>query len=62
MMGLKKEDMLYHGAQSALRDELTPEISEGAEFIIKEALKEDERPLFVLFLGGITDLASAYLM
>lgn len=62
LMCLKKEDMLYHGGQSALRDELTPEISEGAEFIIKEALKEDERPLFVLFLGGITDLASAYLM
>lgn len=62
LMEFQKEGMLYHGAQNTLRDEFTPEDSEGARFIIKEALRDDERPLFVLFLGGITDLASAYLL
>jgi purine nucleosidase len=62
LMEFGKEGLLYRGAESALKNEFTPEDSEGARFIIREALKEDERPLFVLFLGGITDLASAYLL
>lgn len=62
LMGFDKEGLLYRGAETALKNEFTPEDSEGARFIIREALKEDERPLFVLFLGGITDLASAYLL
>ncbi len=62
LMGFEKEELLYRGAETALKNEFTPEDSEGARFIIREALKEDERPLFVLFLGGITDLASAYLL
>lgn len=61
LMGAPKE-ILYHGAKSALSDEKTPQRSEGAELIIQEALKNDERPLFVLSLGAITDLASALLM
>jgi hypothetical protein len=36
--------------------------SEGAEFIIAEALKEDPRPLFIAFLGPLTDMASALLV
>ena len=35
--------------------------SDGADFIIREAMKEDARPLYVCFLGAITDLAIAYL-
>lgn len=35
--------------------------SEGADFIIQEAMREDVRPLFVLFQGAITDLACAYI-
>lgn len=62
LMGFDKEGMLYHGAESALQDEFTPQYSEGARFIIEEALKDDKRPLYVLFLGSITDLASAYLL
>ncbi len=62
LMQLDKEGMLCHGAAAALQNEYTPEDSEGARLIMKEALKEDERPLFVLFLGSITDLASAYLL
>jgi inosine-uridine nucleoside N-ribohydrolase len=62
LMHLPKEGMIHRGAQNSLKDEKTPEYSDGAQFIINEALKEDERPLYVLFLGGITDLASAYLI
>lgn len=56
------ERMIFHGAQEPLPDRYTPRPSEGAERIIQEAMKEDERPLFVLSLGAITDLASALLM
>ncbi len=36
-----------------------PEISEAVRFIIEEALKEDEKPLFVLCQGAITNVAAA---
>lgn len=32
---------------------------EGVEFIIEEAMKEEERDLFVVMLGGVTDVALA---
>jgi inosine-uridine nucleoside N-ribohydrolase len=35
--------------------------SPGADFIIKEAMKEDDTPLFIALQAGITDLAIAYL-
>jgi hypothetical protein len=50
------------GEPAALADENTPGNSEGARFIVEEALKEDDRPLFVLNMGALTNLASAYLM
>lgn len=49
---------LLKGAQFELARGDEP--SEGAKFIVQEAMKEDKRPLFVCFLGGITDLAAAY--
>lgn len=53
---------LVRGAAAALVDEDTPARSEGADLIIREALQDDPRPLFVLFLGPLTDLASALLL
>lgn len=53
---------IYKGEPAALPDEKTHGNSEGARFIIAEALKEDERPLFVLNMGAVTNLASAYLL
>lgn len=35
--------------------------SEGADFIIRQAKKEDDRPLYVALQGCLTDLAIAYL-
>lgn len=52
---------LVHGAAHALPDEATPVMSEGAELIIREAMADDPRPLYVVFLGPLTDMAAAYL-
>jgi purine nucleosidase len=52
-------NLAVKGAKRELIDEYTPEPSAGAELIIKEALSGDERPLFVTFMGPLTDLASA---
>lgn len=61
-MGFADQGMLYRGAPHALPDPATPVDSEGARLIIREAMQADDRPLFVTFLGPLTDLASAYLL
>lgn len=61
-MHFNKENMIFKGATHALPDRKTPVPSEGANLIIKEAMKDDNRPLYVIFLGPLTDIASAYLM
>jgi len=53
---------VYRGAARALPDDGTPQPSEGAELIVREAMKDDPLPLYAIFLGPLTDLASAYLM
>lgn len=60
--GCPHDDLIKHGAEHALCSKTEPEVSEGAELIVSEAMKDDPRPLYVLSLGAITDLASAYLM
>lgn len=50
------------GADTPMDSEEVPIPSPGADFIIREAMKEDETPLFVAFQGAITDLACAYLI
>lgn len=62
LMGLSGEYPVLCGAERAMQDERTPSLSDGAEFIVREAMSDDQRPLFVIFLGAITDLATAYLM
>jgi len=62
IMKFPKEGQLYKGAPKAMKDKLTPIDSEGAQLIIKEAMKDDPRKLYVTFMGPITDLASAYLL
>lgn len=61
-MGFDPEGVVVHGARHALPDEKTPVDSEGARRIIAEAMSDDPRPLYVTFLGPLTDLASAYLL
>ena len=47
----------YRGQKGPLAAD--PEVSEGVSFIVEEALKEDEKPLFVLCQGAITNVAMA---
>lgn len=51
-----------NGAPHALQDEKTPVPPDGARLIISEALSDDPRPLYIAFLGPLTDMASALLM
>lgn len=53
------KDKVYKGSKVAMLDEKTPAPSQGADFIIREAMREDPFPLFCVFQGGLTDLASA---
>ncbi|WP_077622545.1 nucleoside hydrolase [Sediminibacillus massiliensis] len=63
LMDLEEKVVVKKGAVKALEDESTPQVSDGARLIVEEALKSDEQnPLYVIFLGPITDLAAAYLM
>ena len=52
----------YLGAQVPMIDEQTPIDSEGARFIIEEAMRDDPHPLFIACQGAVTDVASALLM
>lgn len=61
-MGFSKENMIFRGAETKIKDKKTPIISEGAKLIVQEAMKNDDRPLFAVFLGPLTDLACAILM
>ena len=62
LMNIPDDNLVFKGAEKAMEDALEPQVSEGAKLIIKEAKADDPRPLYVTFLGPLTDLASAYLM
>jgi len=62
LMDLSDQYPVAMGASGPLPDEKTPIPSAGAEMIIQEALKDSPLPLFVVFQGSLTDLASAYLL
>jgi purine nucleosidase len=51
-----------NGAAQRLPDEHTPVDSPGARLIIDEARRTDAGPLFIAFLGPLTDMASALLL
>lgn len=62
LMNLEGKACVAPGAKRALSDGKTPCPSPGAELIIAEAMKDDPRPLNILFYGPLTDMASAMLM
>jgi purine nucleosidase len=62
LMNLTGAIRVADGAEGPIPDEQTPVPSEGARLIIDEAMKDDPRPLYVAFLGPLTDMASALLM
>ncbi|MCL2839386.1 MAG: nucleoside hydrolase [Defluviitaleaceae bacterium] len=62
LMGLNGVYPVLEGAPRALANESTPIQSPAVDFIIEEAMKDDDRPLFISMLGAITDLAAAILL
>ena len=61
LMDMQDEIGVYKGATKGFENETTPEMSEGAELIVREAMADDPRPLYVTFQGPITDMAAAYM-
>lgn len=63
LLGMEKKVPVLRGSPVALTDPTAPQKSEGAEFIIERVMAKDETdPLYVAYLGPLTDMASAYLM
>lgn len=62
LMGFSGEGILLKGAPHALENQKTPVDSPGARRIVEQAMADDPRPLYVIFFGPLTDLASAYLL
>jgi purine nucleosidase len=62
LMDRKGKHTVLKGAPRALPDERSPQESEGSRCIVTEAMRDDPKPLFAIFLGPLTDMASALLM
>ncbi len=50
---------VFMGEEGSLAMTADKDASEAVEFLIEEAMREDEKPLFVLCLGAITNVAAA---
>lgn len=61
-MGLTSTDVIVTGSNEPLVDRATPQPAPAVDAIIAEALRDDDSPLFYVAGGGLTDLASAYLL
>lgn len=61
LMKLTGKFVVKKGAGKALLNEINPQVSDGAKLIVEEAMKDDG-PLYIAFMGAITDMASAILM
>ena len=63
LMNLDGQVMVANGAATGIGDEETPLDSAGAQLIIEESkLASADDPLYVAFLGPLTDMASAILI
>lgn len=63
LMNLQGKYNVYQGSNFGLTDEQTPQRSAGVQAIIDEAMRMDtDTPLFVVCGGGLTEIASAYLI
>jgi inosine-uridine nucleoside N-ribohydrolase len=62
LLGMKDRVRVANGAPHALPDLYTPIDCPGSRLIIEEAVRDDDAPLFVAFLGPLTDMASALIL
>lgn len=62
IMQLDKNYTVTQGANLPLENDSTARRSDAADFIVKEAMRDDTKlPLYVVCGAGLTDIASAYL-
>lgn len=63
IMNLGKVPPVYEGSNFPLENNSTPQKSDAANAIIKEAMRDDTKlPLYIVCGAGLTELASAYLL
>ena len=63
IMGMAGRVPVLTGSEVKLDDMRTPQVSKAAEAIVAEAMRDDVKtPLYYAAGGGLTDLASAWLM
>lgn len=55
--------LVYRGSTAFLADEQTPVVSPAAQFLVEQARKHSpEMPLYIIAIGAITNVASAFLL
>jgi inosine-uridine nucleoside N-ribohydrolase len=62
LMDLTDEIPIVRGSPCAIGDAPIPLASGASELIAREALSDDPRPLFCVFLGPLTDMAAALML
>lgn len=62
VMGLAADDLVVGGSDEPLTTETEPIDSPAARAIVAEAMRDVDTPLFVTCGGGLTEIASAYLL
>ncbi len=60
ILSAMKSEVPSFSGQSGPLSEYPDEVSEGIEFMAKEANREDDLPLFILCQGAITNVAAAF--
>jgi purine nucleosidase len=61
-LGLESTEVIVTGSNRPLSDRSTPQRAPAVDAIIAEAMRDDDSPLYFVAGGGLTDLASAYLL
>jgi len=61
LLGVSSKVPLFMGSDTALPDPKTPRPSPASRFIVERALAKDPRPLYILAVGALTNVASACL-
>lgn len=62
VMGLDADQLVVCGSDDPLTRTTEPVDSPAARAIVAEAMRDDDTPLFVTCGGGLTEIASAYLL